>query len=96
LGTKSNCWSYEKEVRIIFPKFPFKEDEECQLIDINKRSIKKIFLGSRISLENEKKVISTLLKTELSIEFYKMERKKNSFQLLPSKIDVKSSVANNI
>lgn len=86
LSTKSNCWNYEKEVRIVFRDFPFNSSEDMKLIRFNKLSIKKVFLGSKMNLENQEVIIEKLKKTNPKIKFYKMERKANSFELTPKTV----------
>lgn len=86
LSTKSKCWNYEEEVRVTFRDFPFKNGENSKLININKQSIKKIFFGSKIDPEHQKIILNNLKEINSKIEFYQMERKSNSFDLIPKKI----------
>lgn len=76
---KSPEWSYEKEWRIILPM-----GENSDIGNIAAPKIKSITLGSKISNENENKIIE--IANTSGIECYKMKISNYQFKLIPEKI----------
>lgn len=76
---KSIEWLYEKEWRIILPM-----GENSDIGNIPAPKIKSITLGSKISNENENKIIE--IANTSGIECYKMKISNYQFKLIPEKI----------
>jgi len=69
---KSCAWSYEKEVRFLLPK---KNPDDLGLVDIDKKYIKSIILGSKIE-DEFKKHLKDIANNE-EIEVYEASMSKN-------------------
>src|SRR5665648_765496 len=77
---KSSDWSYEEEWRIILPI-----GMNYSSRNIQAPAITAIYLGSRISTENETKIIDIANKS--GIECYKMKMSNEQFKLIAEKIN---------
>ena len=83
--TKSDIWSYEKEVRILFTNLMFNGHKKF-LFEFDKRAISEIFLGNKM-LAEEEEWIKKFSKTNLkNLALYKMAKPTRSFKLYPQEI----------
>ena len=80
LKMKSIDWKYEKEVRILLYDLNF-DVNGLHIHSIDPDCIKSIFLGAKISLENEKIIRDLVVSKFRSITIKKMSPVKNSFCL---------------
>lgn len=77
--TKTKVWEYEEEFRSIRPK--------VGLYPFSKKCLKSIFFGLNCVDEDIQRVIKLVTKCDYhDVNFYKMEKKKNSNQLLKLKL----------
>lgn len=74
---KFDKWSYEKEWRLVIPNGRMKEEGLLKFFPIS-----KVFLGSKISDENQKKVIEVCKEDEIPV--MKMTIDSNNYKVLPS------------
>jgi predicted transcriptional regulator len=77
-GTKSNAWSYENEIRIIF--------ETSGLKQYSNLSIKSIYFGLNMGYKERKDIIDGL--KDKKITFYQMGRIKNLYKLTAIELDM--------
>lgn len=77
IGTKSNSWKYEGEIRIIFL-----ENGEQK---INQKAIKSIIFGFHTS---KKDINNTINLIQDKVKYYKMELLKNSYKLIKKEIKI--------
>ncbi|MBE9467228.1 MAG: DUF2971 domain-containing protein [Bacteroidetes bacterium] len=80
LITKSVCWKYEKEIRLIVTNIDLKNKKK-EFLGFDNTSISKIYLGCKN--EEEKFFINFCKKNLPKVKIYKMQLNKNSFQLNP-------------
>jgi hypothetical protein len=76
-GNKSKCWAYEEEMRIV-TGLPGKHG-------YNKKYLKSVIFGFKMSQEHKDKMISNLSHTGIS--FYQVNRQDNSYTLFLEKIE---------
>ena len=102
--TKSICWKYEKEKRIIVDKptlikylkqrsknrnFDKLEEQNYIDVDFNPTDIKAIYLGANISNENKKYLISLIKERYKHIKIlYQAELSQKAYRILFDKIEV--------
>lgn len=77
---KSKEWEYEQEWRLVFGHGVFEED---RAYPVNKP--KTIFLGTKISHENQQILID--IATRKGIDVFKMKLESNSFKLVPTTVE---------
>ena len=77
---KSTEWSYENEWRLVFAHGVFEEDCSYPMA-----KPKAIYLGSKISPDNQKTIIN--IATQKGIDLYKMKLEPSTFKLAPVSID---------
>ncbi len=78
--TKSLDWNYEKEFRIIISNSKFNSDG-LYILPIDKNCIKHIYLGSRVTVENERKIIEIVKQNNLDTSIIKLKLNKKYFEL---------------
>lgn len=79
LLVKSDKWKYEKEYRLI-------SMDRKRLNKIPYEAIVEIYLGSKISNINERKIMKLSTTILSHCHFYKMNKSESSFELIPKKI----------
>jgi len=80
LKTKAKIWSYEEEIRIIMNHLDFKGDTKF-IQSIDKGCFHVVYLGTRITKENETTVIELCQKHYPEINLYKITPEDHSFDL---------------
>jgi hypothetical protein len=84
--TKSDIWSYEREIRIMFTNLKL-DNQNKTLFNFDKSCISEIYLGNKI-LENDEIWIRNFCNKNLTnINLYRMFKPQNSFELIPKSID---------
>jgi hypothetical protein len=78
---KSECWSYEKEIRIILTNLGLDSTKQIY-IPINKESINTIYLGSKIESKDENHIRSLCTNQIPEAKVLKMHLKNDSFNLI--------------
>lgn len=79
---KSDCWSYEKEIRIVLTNLGLDSTKQIY-IPINKESISTIYLGSKIESKDENHIRSMCAEQLPETIVLKMRLKNDSFNLIP-------------
>lgn len=79
---KSDCWSYEKEIRIVLTNLKLDSTKQI-FIPINKESISTIYLGSNIESQDENQIRSICAKQLPRVRLLKMHLRDDSFNLIP-------------
>tara|TARA_R100000789_G_C2991115_1_gene146126 strand:- start:274 stop:1095 length:822 start_codon:yes stop_codon:yes gene_type:complete len=87
ISTKSNIWSYEEEVRILFTNLKFNHHQKF-LFEFDKKAISEIFLGSKITVENEEWIRDFSKENLKQTKLYKMTKPKNSFKLKAKELEI--------
>ena len=77
---KSDCWSYEKEIRIVLTNLTLDSTKQIY-IPITKETISSVYVGSSTESKNESKIRSICLEQLPGAKIYKMCLKKDSFNL---------------
>lgn len=78
---KSDCWSYEKEIRIVLTNLKLDSTKQI-FIPIAKDTISSVLLGSIIDPLEESKIKSICLRELANAKVYKMSLKSDSFNLI--------------
>lgn len=71
-GTKSQTWSYEKEIRLLYDAFGVRK--------YNPFSLKSVYFGLNMDDSQQNTIIDGL--TNRDVKFYKMEHQTNSYRLV--------------
>jgi tetratricopeptide (TPR) repeat protein len=71
--TKSDCWAYENEVRLISYKTDGKSESHVNYPLSDKSKIKAIYFGMKSNKEDIKSLMSELVKVHEDIKFYQMK-----------------------
>jgi hypothetical protein len=71
--TKSDCWAYENEVRLISYKTDGKSESHVNYPLSDKSKIKAIYFGMKSNKEDIKSLMSELAKVHDDIKFYQMK-----------------------
>lgn len=83
--TKSEIWSYEKEVRLMFTNLKLDKNNKA-LLPFDKDAISEIYFGNKLLEENEQWIKNFCHENRLNIELYKMNKPQNSFELHPIEV----------
>lgn len=86
ISTKSKCWKYEKEIRILFTNINY-TNKDGEFIKFNIESISEIYLGSEMDSNDQEYYINFCKEKIPNATIYKMTKLKNSFKLLPKLIN---------
>ena len=78
---KSDCWSYEKEIRIVLTNLTLDSTKQIY-IPITKETISSVYVGYSTESKNESKIRSICLEQLPGAKIYKMCLKKDSFNLI--------------
>ena len=81
LRTKSIDWEYEKEIRMILYDLEFEKNLQIKLIDSS--SFVSVFLGSKISKENEDRIQLIINEKLPKVIIKKMILSNNKFEVVP-------------
>lgn len=79
---KSDCWSYEKEIRIVLTNLKLDSTKQIY-IPIDKESISAIYLGSNVESKDENQIRSICSEQLPKAKILKMRLKNDSFNLIP-------------
>jgi hypothetical protein len=83
LGTKAPDWSYEKEIRLVLYDLSFDQNGlNIQAIESN--CIQEIYLGSKITRENDIEIRALVAKDYPEARIFKMELAPARFELEPN------------
>jgi len=82
LRTKSICWDYEQEIRFVLYDLIF-DKLGLHVKNISASCIASVYMGNKISKENENLVRGILAKKHPNAAIYKMHLSKNMFNLYP-------------
>lgn len=92
--TKSDCWQYENEARIIYHRNKigvFSDEDDHSIsrghIKFPPNEITSIFMGSSISKENRGKIIETLLKNNMKPNLFQTTISNLKFHLEMEEVD---------
>jgi hypothetical protein len=79
---KSDCWSYEEEIRIVLTNLELDKSNEIY-IPISRDSISIIYLGSKIDPADES-IVKSICASQLPVvKVLKMRLKNDIFSLIP-------------
>ena len=87
LKTKSHHWAYEEEIRIIYHNLNLDQDLN-RLIKFSSKAIAEITFGAAFSFKDNLELITTLSNDFSNVDFYKVELKEGSFELVRIPIDI--------
>lgn len=79
VGTKSDDWSYENEIRIVKPKSQFENNRGK--IPFKKDSVVEVIFGYKCSAENVNEIKNEMLRIGYTCKFSKATLKENDFGL---------------
>jgi hypothetical protein len=79
---KSDCWEYEKEVRIVLTNIKMDSSRQ-KAIPFDTKSISSIYLGTNIKPDDENKIRLLALNKIPETKISKMRLKEDSFSLIP-------------
>lgn len=80
LKTKSNIWSYEEEIRIIMKGLKFNETSKF-IAGVDQRAFNSVYLGTRVSTENEKLILELCKKRYPEVTVSKIKPMESQFKL---------------
>lgn len=84
--TKSDIWSYEREVRLMFTNLELDESNKT-ILPFNKSAISEIYLGNKISEENRNWIKDFCRENLEDVDFFQMNKPSNSFTLYPKRMN---------
>ena len=79
---KSDCWNYEKEVRIVLTNIKLDSTKQIA-IPFDTETINSIYLGTNINRDHENIIRSSVLNKLPKTRIFKMRLKEDSFSLIP-------------
>jgi hypothetical protein len=84
LKTKSSCWEYENEIRLVLPKWV--EQLDKSIIPISKDVISAVYLGVNVSKDDEIRIRETCSLKLPYAKLFRMHLSDIDYALLPKKI----------